>query len=321
MKRRRFLHLSIATVASASITPLILPPGWARAATAPAAPGKAPAPGTAGALSPAPLLAVAHGPVAAAITKAAVDALGGMGRFVHRGDRVVVKANIGWDRTPEQAANTNPDVVGSVVRLCLAAGAKSVLVLDNPCNDPRRCYQRSGIAEAVRAAGGTVDFFEEDRTRKMIIGGELIKEWNVHPAFTEANVRINVPIAKHHSLAGLTLGMKNWLGAVGGDRGRMHQEMDRCIVDLAAFFKPSLTIIDGVRILTSGGPQGGDLKAVRRLDTVIASADQVAAEARGGMLHGRAPDQLPHIALAESRGLGRGHWEGAEELALEVPGA
>jgi len=276
-------------------------------------------PATAETTTAVPLLAVAHGPAPDAITRAAVEALGGMGRFVHRGDRVVVKPNIGWDRLPQHAANTDPEVVGAVVRLCLEAGARSVLVMDNPCNDPRRCYQRSGIAEAAKAAGATVDFFEEDRTRKMAIKGERIREWEVHPAIIEADVRINVPVAKHHSLAGLTLGMKNWLGAVGGSRGRLHQEIDTVVVDLAAFFRPALTIVDGVRVLTKGGPQGGNVADVRRLDTVIASADPVAAEARGAALLKRAPGDLRQIVKAAARGLGRADWQPAEERALEIP--
>ena len=304
MKRRRFLQIGIEGAAAGALLPFMDAAQRALAAD-PAS----------------PLLSLAHGPSPAAITRAAIDAVGGIAAFVGRGDRVVVKPNIGWDRTPEQAACTNPEVVGAIVRMCVDAGAKSVLVLDNPCNDPRRCYTRSGIAEAVKAAGGRIDFFEEDRTRKMAIGGDRIHDWLVHPAFVERDVLINVPIAKHHGLCGITLGMKNWLGAIGGPRNRMHQEMDRSVVDLAAFFKPQLTVIDGVRILTKGGPQGGSLDDVRRLDTVIVSADMVAAEVRGAVLLGRSADETPHIAIAVERGLGRSTWKPAEERIIEVSGS
>ncbi len=155
----------------------------------------------------------------------------------------------------------------------------------------------------------------------MAIKGELLKEWLVHPAFVEQDVLINVPIAKHHGLADLTLGMKNWLGAIGGSRNRLHQDLEISVVDLAAFFRPKLTVIDAVRILTRGGPQGGSLSDVRRLDTVIASADPVAAEARGVMLHDRKPESMRHISFAEARGLGRSRWEPAEEKVIEVPGS
>lgn len=301
MDRRKFLHRTVEVAAAGLSLPL-----WSDLPQALAA----------GASHP--LIAVAHGPSPARITQAAIDAIGGMARFVHRGDRVVVKPNIGWDRTEEQAANTNPEVVAAIVRLCIDAGAKSVLVMDNTCNDARRCYLRSGISEAAKGAGAKVDFFEEERTRKMAIRGEKLQEWAVHPAIVEADVRINVPIAKHHGLAGITLGMKNWLGAIGGPRNRMHQEMDRSIVDLAAFFRPQLTVIDGVRILLRGGPQGGSLEDVRRLDTVIASADPVAAETRGAALHGRALAETPHIAMAEERSLGRASWTEDEERRIEV---
>ena len=302
MKRRRFLQIGLESAAVGALLPFSRP--LAAALAADAVP---------------PLLSVAHGLSPDRITRAAIDAIGGIASFVSRGDRVVVKANIGWDRTPEQAADTNPEVIAAIVRMCVDAGAKSILILDNPCNDPRRCYARSGIADAVKAAGGRVDFFEEERTRKMAIGGEKVREWLVHPAFVERDVLINVPIAKHHGLAGLTLGMKNWLGAVGGPRNRLHQEIDHSIVDLAAFFKPQLTVIDGVRILLRGGPQGGSLDDVRRIDTVIASADMVAAEARGVALFDRSVENTPHIAMAVARGLGRSTWKLAEERVVEVP--
>ncbi len=343
MDRRRFLLAGSQLLAASSLWPILSPsgrlgrpgcpsPGEAGAAllgetsggtgglsgATGGVAGAAGAAGDSGTAPGSPLLAVAHGPSPEAITRAAVEAIGGMGRFISRGARVVVKPNIGWDRTAEQAADTNPEVVAALVKMALEAGARSVLVMDNPCNDPRRCYQRSGIAAAAKAAGGTVDFFEEDRVRMMKLGGERLKEWEVHPAIIEADVRINCPIAKHHGLSELTLGMKNWMGSVGGPRGRMHQDIGTCIVDLAAFFRPQLTVIDAVRVLTRGGPQGGSLSDVKRLDQVIASADPVAAEARGAALVGRKPAEFAYIARAEARGLGRASWSAEEERLLEV---
>ena len=209
-------------------------------------------------------------------------------------------------------------MVAEIIRLCLQAGAASVLVMDNTCNDPRRCYLHSGIADAARAAGAQVDFFDEDRVRKMDTRGERIKQWEVHPAVTEADVRINVPIAKHHGLSGVTLGMKNWLGSVGGPRNRLHQEIEHSLVDLAAFFRPQLTLIDGVRTLSRGGPQGGSLADVRQQDTVIASDDMVAAEARGMLLLGHQTTEFAHVRMAAERGLGRASWAAGEERTLEV---
>jgi len=299
LKRREFLWTSVGAAAAYALSPL-----ERSLFAAPAV----------------PLLAVAHGPSPAAITRAAIEALGGMRAFVHRGDRVVVKPNIGWDRLPEHAADTNPEVVATVVALCLDAGAKSVLVMDNPCNDPRRCYARSGIAAAAKAAGARVEHFEEERTKRVAIGGEALKEWPVHRAFIECDVRINVPIVKHHGLAGVTGGMKNWLGAIGGARNKLHQDLDRSIVDLSAYFKPALTVVDGVRLLVRGGPQGGRLEDIERGDTVIASADAVAAEARGIALHGRDGAAAPQVVLAAARGLGRATWAETDERRLEVAG-
>ncbi len=311
MRRRRFLHLGVRTLAAGAVLPAAdglmsissaLDPLLEQDPTSPAP----------------PLLAVARGESSDAVTRAAVGALGGMERFVSRGDRVVLKPNISWDRTPEQAATTNPGVVASVVRMCIEAGARSVLVMDNTCVDARRCYRNSGIEEAAKNAGATVDFFEEERTRMMKIGGVRLTEWRVHPAFVENDVLINIPIAKHHALTRLTLGMKNWLGALGGSRGRLHQDLEGIIVDLAAFFRPQLTVIDCMRILTGGGPQGGSLDHVKRMDTVIASADPVAADVRAVRVFDQDPADYAYLEMAGERGLGRLAWEPAEEALLEI---
>ena len=208
------------------------------------------------------------GKSASFITKAAVDAFGGMKRFISRGDVVVIKPNIGWDRTPEQAANTNPIVVAALVELAYAAGAKKVKVFDNTCNAARRCYKNSGIEEAARATGADVFFVEDRRLKKVNLGGEILKEWPVYADALEADKIINVPIAKQHSLARITLSMKNLMGLIGGSRNLLHQKLDTNIVDLAAFFKPSLTVLDAVRILRANGPQGGNLNDVKIANTV-----------------------------------------------------
>jgi uncharacterized protein (DUF362 family) len=190
-------------------------------------------------------LAVAKGPDPAALTRKAVAALGGMGTFVKKGDVVVVKPNIGWDRTPEQAANTNPEVVAAIVRMCFEAGAKMVKVFDNTCAEQRRTYQNSGIADAVKKAGGTVFFVSEWKYASAAMpAGNLMADWPVSRDAATCDCFINVPIAKHHSLTRLTLSMKNLMGVCGGDRGRMHQNIDRKLVEMTAFIKPDLTIID-----------------------------------------------------------------------------
>jgi uncharacterized protein (DUF362 family) len=227
-----------------------------------------------------------------------------MSRFVSRGDIVVVKPNIGWDRTAEYAANTNPEVVAELVRLSYDAGAKKVKVFDHPVSDPRRTYKQSGIADAAAKAGALVSYVDERKLRDMSIKGQHLKTWPLYTELIEADKIINVPIAKVHGIATLTLGMKNWMGIMGGWRGRIHQRIDESLVDLARFVKPSLIVIDAVRILVANGPQGGSLSDVRRLDTVIAGTDQVAVDAFGTTLFGMKPDTLGCVRIGHSAGLG-----------------
>jgi uncharacterized protein (DUF362 family) len=260
--------------------------------------------GQAGPAAGQPLLAVVEGDSPAAITKEAVAALGGMKRFVSRGDRVVIKPNIGWDRTPEMAACTNPDVVRTLVELTLEAGAKEAVVIDNSTNQARRCYVRSGIMEAAKQAGGKVLYPDENRVRKAALKGEWLKEWDVMLDVVEADKVINVPIAKHHSLSRLTMGMKNWLGACAGARNQLHQKLDYAMVDLAAFFKPALTVLDCYRILVRNGPQGGRLSDTKLTKTVLAGADPVAVDAYGATFFDMQPAELLYLRLAQERGLG-----------------
>ena len=263
-------------------------------------------------------LAIARGEPPARLVEVAVAALGGMERFVSRGAIVVVKPNIGWDRTPEQAANTNPEVVAAVVRLCLAAGAKKVKVFDNTCNDPRRCYTRSGIASLAKEAGAEVSYIDARKFKVMEVGGEAVSSWPVYTDVVEADVLINVPIAKDHDLAGLTIGMKNWLGAIGGRRSRLHQRLDEAIAELSRFFRPDLTVLDAVRILLRNGPQGGNLSDVQRMDTVAAGADPVAVDSYGASLFGRDAGTLGYLRLGEQMGLGTTDYRRLDVRELNV---
>ncbi len=251
-----------------------------------------------------PDLAVAHGASPAEITKAAIDALGGIKRFISRGDIVVVKPNIGWDRLPEQAGDTNPEVVAAVVKLCFEAGAKKVKVFDRPVNDPRRCYVQSGIAPAAAALGAEVDYMDERKFKDMTINGQALKTWPLYTEVFEADKVINVPIAKHHGLAKLTMSLKNWMGVMGGSRRQIHQKLDESLVDLAMKIKPTLTVLDAVHILTANGPQGGSLADVKKLDTVIAGIDQVAIDSYGATLFGMKGSDLGFVRTGDRLGLG-----------------
>ena len=251
-----------------------------------------------------PDLVLVHGDSPAKITKAAIDALGGIKKFISRGDIVVVKPNMAWDRLPQQAANTNPEVVATVVQLCLEAGAKKVKVFDRTVNDPRRCYVQSGIADAVKKLGAEADYVDERKFRDMEINGEALKSWPLYTEVFEADKIINVPIAKHHGLATLTMAMKNWMGIMGGLRRQIHQSLDESLVDIARVMKPTLTVLDAVRVLTANGPQGGSLEDVRRLDTVIAGVDQVAVDSLVATLFGMKGDYLGYLRIADKNGLG-----------------
>jgi uncharacterized protein (DUF362 family) len=251
-------------------------------------------------------LVVAHGVSPTEIIRAAIDALGRMKKFVSRGDIVVIKPNIGWDRLPEQAANTNPEVVATVVKLCYESGAKKVKVFDRPCNDPRRCYKQSGIADAATAAGAEVSYIDDRKFKDVKIpNGLAIKSWPLYTELLEADKIINVPIAKHHGLSKLTLSMKNWMGVMGGSRNKIHQRLDESLVDLATVIKPNLTILDAVRILTANGPQGGNIEDVKKLNMVIAGIDQVAIDSYGATLFGMKGSDLGYVRIADKAGLGR----------------
>ncbi len=266
--------------------------------------------------------AVAHGvpgTTPTALVEQAVSALGGMRRFISRGDVVAIKPNIGWDRTAIQAANTNPGVVAAVVRLALDAGARRVVVTDASCNDPGRCFQRSGIWARAHAAGAEVVLPAEHRFRTMRLRGEVLDEWPVYRTLIEADKVINCPVAKHHNLAKFTAAMKNWYGTLGGRRNRLHQSIDMSVADLATFMRPTLTVLDGVRVLLRNGPQGGNVDDTRRMDTVIATIDQVAADAYGCTLIGQRPENLAYLRIAEERRVGTTRWQDLRprEIALD----
>jgi len=251
-----------------------------------------------------PVLTSSTNPDPVAALNAALDGIGGIGRFVHQGERVVLKPNVGWDRTPAQGANTNPALVSEMVRLCLAAGAAQVTVADISCNDPRRSFLRSGIREAGETAGARVMLPAEEDFGEIDLGGTVLRNWTVLRHFVEADRFINMPVIKHHNLTLCTIGMKNLYGILGGRRNRLHQEIEQSIVDLAAFVRPTLTVVDGTRVLFRSGPQGGSLDDVSIENTVLCSTDQVAADARGAEFLGLSPDRVGHIVLADRSGVG-----------------
>ncbi len=251
-------------------------------------------------------LAVARGDDPAEITKAAIAALGGIERFVQSGNDVIIKPNICVDyHPPEYAATTNPTVVATLVALCLGAGARQVRVMDTPFGGTAEsAYAVSGIGEAVRAVGGQMEVMSPVKFAKTpILQGQDITEWEVYRDILEADVLINVPIAKHHSLSRLSLGGKNLLGVITRPN-QMHRNLGQRVADLASLVRPTLTVVDSVRILVAHGPTGGSLNDVRRTDAVIASHDSVAADAYAATLFDLTGADIAYVRAAAEMGLG-----------------
>ena len=255
-----------------------------------------------------PTLAVAKGTDYEALVAKVLEPLGGLEPFVKKGARVVVKPNIAWDRTPEQAANTHPLLVKAMAKLCLDAGAARVMVFDRSCNDCRRTYASSGIQAAVQSlndARATCSYVDDRKFMSVKIGkGSAVTEWEFYKDALDADCYINMPIAKHHRLSTLTLGVKNILGIVGGNRGQLHQSMPQKLAELNTVRKSTLTVTDATRILLRNGPTGGNLDDVKELHTLVASPDVVAADAYTATLFDLAPDAVEATRAAAAMGLG-----------------
>jgi len=311
--RRQFLGLAGSVAATATL---------AAAGCGDAAPKAAPtnsrrspsaAPVTGDSTRPSPnatdgrsVLAVAHGGDPEAITVAALAELGGMKRFVRRGDDVVIKPNIctGY-HGPEYAATTNPVVVGTLVALCRRAGAGRVRVMDSPFGGPAdEAYRVSGIAAAVEQAGGEMEIMAPAKFQEFEIpDGRSIKSWPIYRDVLSCDVLIDAPIVKTHGLTRLTLAGKNLLGVIL-EPGSIHSDVGQRTADLISVCRPTLTVVDAVRVLTANGPTGGDLNDVEQLDTVIAGADIVAADSYAATLFDLRGEDVPYVRAAAAMGLG-----------------
>jgi uncharacterized protein (DUF362 family) len=258
--------------------------------------------------TPQPLVAKVQGANYAQITGDAIQALGGMKRFVNAGEVVVVKPNMAWDRTPEMAANANPAVVRQVVEMCLEAGAKKVKVLDNTCHDARKAYATSGIKAAVediKDPRAVVEYVEERGFVEVNIEkARALKKWLFYKEILEADRFINIPIAKNHSEARLTMCLKNMMGAIGGWRGRIHVGLHQNIADMNLVLRPDLHILDATRILLKNGPSGGRVEDVEVKNLVFAGTDPVALDALGTGLFGMKPADIGYIVKSHQAGRG-----------------
>jgi uncharacterized protein (DUF362 family) len=245
------------------------------------------------------------------LIRAALSAIGGLERFVPKDSWVIIKPNICTSyHSFEYAATTNPWVVGTLVKMAFEAGAKKVQVMDSPFGGSAKdAYKVSGIAEQVEANGGEMVQMSAFKFKNRIIENPLsLNQTAIYEDVFKADVLIDVPIAKNHGLTTLSLGMKNLMGLIK-DRGEIHRDFGNRLTDLAKTIKPKLTVIDAVRILTNNGPTGGNLEDVRKLDTVIVSADIVAADSYAATLFGITPDTLDFVRIGAQTGLGIGDLE------------
>jgi uncharacterized protein (DUF362 family) len=232
------------------------------------------------------------------------ESAGGIQKFVSKQDVVVIKPNISWARPPDLAATTNPEVLEAVVELCQEAGAKKVRIADHTIHDARRCFAITGAGMVAKKTGADLVYPRSSLMRNMKLQGHRLDVWPVFLPLVEADKVINLPVAKVHSLSTLTLGMKNWIGAVGGRRSALHQDIHLTIVDLAQYFNPTITLIDATRIMVANGPSGGSRSDVAVSNRLILSDDPVAADANAARLFNLQPQDIGFINLGEKWGLG-----------------
>ncbi len=235
-----------------------------------------------------------------------IAALGGMERFVKKGQTVAIKPNMSWDVPPELAANTNPELVERIVARCLEAGASKVYAFDHTCDLWRNCYVNSGIEAAVKRAGGIVSPAESASSymKVSIPGARVLKETSIHRLLLDCDVFINVPVLKHHGGAGVTMGMKNLMGTVW-NRGEFHSKgLHQCIADVSLFRRPNLTVIDAYRMLARNGPRGASASDVTVLKAQILSTDIVAGDCAGARIFGLDPKDVGHIRMGAELGAG-----------------
>lgn len=237
----------------------------------------------------------------------ALEALGGIQKFVKKGQTVVIKPNIGWDVEPEKAANTNPILIKRLVTHCITAGAKEVYVFDNTCDNWTACYKNSGIEKAAKDAGAKVapGHSESYYQQVSVPGGKNLKDAKVHELILSSDVFINVPVLKSHGSAKVTITMKNLMGIVWDRRFWHRNNLNQCIADFATYRKPDLNIVDAYNVMTKNGPRGVSKADVVTMKYLIASTDMVAADAAATKIFGMDPSQVNYIQLANDMGVGQ----------------
>jgi uncharacterized protein (DUF362 family) len=250
----------------------------------------------------------------------AIELLGGMKRFIKLGDKVLIKPNVGFARPPSLCATTHPELVAEVIRLCRAAGASEVLVTDNPISDSESCFTLSGIGKAASEAGGKVVLPKESFFKPITLkNATLIRNWPIlYEPLRGVNKVIGIAPVKDHDRSKASMVMKNWYGLLGGRRNVFHQDINTIIAELAMMVKPTFVILDGTEVMMTNGPTGGSITDLRRANTLIASCDQVAADAFGCTLLNLKPDDLLYLAKAQALGVGTADYQSLKPLIATV---
>ena len=258
-----------------------------------------------------PSLAIAHGTEHEKVVRAAVDALGGMDRFIKKGDVVVIKPNVAFDRPPALAATTHPDALRAVAKLVLAAGAAKVIIADNPINSPSGCFLKSGLLQVANDLNLKLIYPETNSFAPLQMEGEILRNWTFfHEPFINATKVIGLAPCKDHNLCHASMTTKNWYGLLGGRRNQFHQHIHSIVSDFALMMKPTLVILDGMNVLMKNGPTGGRLSDVKQMGAVVAGTDMISVDAYGyEHLLERNLDELTYIQKAHERGLGNKNWK------------
>jgi len=236
----------------------------------------------------------------------ALKSLGGIETFIKKGDKVLIKVNAAFATPAILSATTNPDLLAEVIRLSFAAGAASVIVTDNPINDPASCFSLTGIGPSAHAAGAKVILPRDDFFKLATVkSGKLIKDWPLlFEPFRGINKLIGIAPVKDHHRSGASMTLKNWYGLLGGRRNIFHQNINDLIKELAMMVRPTLVILDGTTAMMTNGPTGGSVSDLKATNTMIVSSEQVAADAFGAKLLGKTISELPYILKAEAAGTG-----------------
>lgn len=267
-------------------------------------------------------LGVARGGDVPAMVRAAVDALGGIARFIRSGDVVVIKPNVAFERAAPLGATTNPEVLTALVELVREAGASEIRVADNPIESPESCFARSGIRKAAVEAGARVYLpSPADFEMLEVAGAKWIAKWPFFwRPFRGADKVIGVAPVKDHNLCHASMTTKNWYGLLGGRRNQFHQDIHGIITDLARMMRPTFVVLDGTRVMFKSGPTGGSLADVRPGRTIVASTDSLAADAFGwDDLLGRDPHERPaYLTQASGQGFGEPGWKGLKLKEVQI---